>query len=83
MKKFNKIVNRKKIDSVKWSQQKYDDSLPFWVADSDYPTATPIIKDMKKLIKKGVFGYPGSEEYLKEIVSNWYYQQLHRFKLLL
>ena len=75
MKKFNKTINRRKIDSVKWLQQKYDDSLPFWVADSDYPTATPIIKDMKKLIKKGVFGYPGDETYLKEIVCNWYYQQ--------
>ena len=46
-KNFNKKINRRLTDSVKWKQQKYSDSLPFWVADSDYPTAKCIMKDLK------------------------------------
>lgn len=72
MKIFNKKINRKSIDSVKWTEQKYPDSLPFWVADSDYPTARCIIKDLKKVLKVGAFGYPGNDEYLKEIITSWY-----------
>lgn len=72
MKIFNKKINRKSIDSVKWLEQKYPDSLPFWVADSDYPTAKCIIKDLKKVLKVGAFGYPGNDEYLKEIITSWY-----------
>lgn len=72
MKIFNKKINRKSIDSVKWAEQKYADSLPFWVADSDYATAKCIIKDLKKVLKVGAFGYPGNDEYLKEIITNWY-----------
>lgn len=72
MKNFNKKINRRLTDSVKWKQQKYSDSLPFWVADSDYPTAKCIMKDLKKLTSYGTFGYPGDDDYLKEIITNWY-----------
>ena len=74
---MQKKINRKSIDSVKWLEQKYPDSLPFWVADSDYPTAKCIIKDLEKVLKVGAFGYPGNDEYLKEIITSWYLTTYH------
>ncbi|MBP2033451.1 cystathionine beta-lyase [Clostridium algifaecis] len=59
---FNKIIERKKTDSIKWNFNKNEfnaeDILPMWVADMDFPCPEPVAEAIKKRAEHTVFGYP-------------------------
>jgi len=54
---FDKEINRKNTDSIKWDKYKGRDIIPMWVADSDFETAPEIILALQQRVAHGVFGY--------------------------
>jgi len=72
---FDKVINRRGTNSFKWDMLKEkfgrDDILPMWVADSDWPTAQPVIDALKKRVEHGAIGYTFSPEELSEIIIEW------------
>mgnify|MGYP003076556287 CR=1 FL=1 len=47
---FDKIVNRRKVNSYKWDVG--EDELPMWVADMDFDTAPEIKNALQKRIEQ-------------------------------
>ena len=72
---FDKDVNRKNTDSVKWDKTyevfEKDECLPLWVADSDWETAPEIIEAIKNRVEHGVFGYTYPSEKLSNTIVKW------------
>lgn len=72
---FDRMADRAFTDAIKWDALKTlygnESALPFWVADTDYPTAPEICEALCSEVKKGAFGYtsPGVGYY--EAVSKW------------
>ena len=54
---FDKPVDRRKTQSLKWDKYGDKDVLPLWVADTDFETAPAIISALQERIAHGVFGY--------------------------
>jgi cystathionine beta-lyase len=64
---FDEIIDRQKSDSIKWNL--FDkDVLPFWVADMDFRSPQPVIDALEARVKHGIFGYPGEDQKLKEVI---------------
>jgi cystathionine beta-lyase len=63
-----------KWDSIKIRTEK-ENVLPFWVADSDYMTAKPIMEALTSRIKNGAFGYTYVDQEYLEIVKNWVWRR--------
>ncbi|MDY5785124.1 MalY/PatB family protein [Corynebacterium sp.] len=60
--KFPDLETLKARATRKWTQYP-DDVLPLWVAESDFPTATPVKDAIQRAVDKESFGYtpdPGS-----------------------
>jgi cystathionine beta-lyase len=56
-------------------------ALPFWVADTDFPSPGPVLEAIQKRKDIGIFGYevfPGS---LKESYCHWFHKR-HGTKLI-
>ena len=69
---FDKVVNRRHSNCVKWDEMKSDDVIPMWVADMDFQTAPCIINALQKRVTHGVFGYTlVGDEYYDAVVSWW------------
>ena len=79
MNHFNKPINRLNTSSLKWDSIKIrtekENVLPFWVADSDYMTAKPIMEALTSRIKNGAFGYTYIDQEYLEIVKNWVWRR--------
>lgn len=69
---FNKNVDRKNMDSIKWIAQKNDESLPFWIADSDYKTAPCVLNALENTSRFGAYGYTTVNDSFCKAVSHWY-----------
>lgn len=69
---FFKNVDRKNMDAIKWVAQKSEDSLPFWIADSDYATAPEVISSLTDVANFGAFGYTMVCDKFHKAVSKWY-----------
>lgn len=81
---FDKTVDRKGTNSVKWDILKFkfrtEDVLPMWVADMDFEVAPFIIKAVKKRMEHPVFGYTfRNDEYYQSII-NWN-ERRHNWKI--
>lgn len=72
--KFNEEVQRRNTSSVKWDGQSNKDALPFWIADSDYMTISPVVKQLTKVSKSGVFGYNLVPTLFYKSIARWYAQ---------
>jgi cysteine-S-conjugate beta-lyase len=66
-KQFDREINRKKSDSIKWNL--YDpDILPMWVADMDFSAPQPVIQALQSRVEHGVFGYAGDPAELRKVI---------------
>ncbi len=65
---FDRIVDRRGTDSVKWSRYEAD-VLPLWVADMDFPSPDPVIDAVVKRVEHGVFGYGVEPQELRSTVQ--------------
>jgi len=65
---FDKIINRKNTDSVKYDGServfKEKDLFPMWVADMDFETPSYIVHAINKRVSHNLYGYP---EYSKDL----------------
>lgn len=72
---FDSLIDRKNTSSVKWDSlgELYgrDDLIPLWVADMDFPTATPITDALRNRVEHNVFGYTFPSDKYYEAVIGW------------
>lgn len=65
---FDRIIDRRKTDSVKW--QRYGEGvLPLWVADMDFPSPEPVIEALRQRVDHGIFGYPAELPELRPVLA--------------
>ncbi len=71
---FDKTINRKETDSVKWSKMDEiygRDMIAMWIADMDFQTSPEIIEVLKEKIETGIFGYYKIEDEVFQSVIDW------------
>lgn len=67
---FDKVIDRRHCNSVKWDVG--ENELPMWIADMDFPTAPPIIEAIQKKISVGALGYGIIPDEWNEAYINWW-----------
>ncbi|MDO5521135.1 MAG: MalY/PatB family protein [bacterium] len=75
---FDKVVNRRNTNSLKWDVKETE--LPMWVADMDFQTAPEIIDAIKARVEHGVFGYSILPEEWYQAYINWW-KNKHAFTI--
>jgi cysteine-S-conjugate beta-lyase len=77
---FDTVCDRTKTDCAKWGAVKAmfgrEDVIPMWVADMDFPTASPIVEVLEKRAAHPFYGYampgPGLTEAVVDRVKRKY-----------
>lgn len=72
---FNKKIDRKSIDSIKWIAQNSDEDIPFWIADSDYDIAKEIVETLKEVANFSSFGYTVVNDNFFKSIKHWYFKR--------
>lgn len=67
---FNQELKR--IDTYKWDEQARKECLPFWIADSDYPTAPCVLASLEESSKLGAYGYNVVPNAFYDSIVCWY-----------
>ncbi len=75
---FDKPVNRKNTNSLKWNVA--ENELPMWVADMDFETAPEIKSALAERVAHGVFGYTDIPDAWYEAYIGWW-QSRHHFTI--
>jgi cystathionine beta-lyase len=65
---FNRIVDRRQTNSIKWTLYP-EDVLPLWVADMDFPAPPPVLEALRAAVEHGIFGYEMPSKHLRESVA--------------
>ncbi|MBQ3007710.1 MAG: PatB family C-S lyase [Clostridia bacterium] len=79
---FISIPDRSRFGSAKWEIAKNASTefVPLSVADMEFPTAKPIVDDIKKLADEAILGYTNpTEEYYDAVVS--WMKRRHDFEI--
>lgn len=76
---FDLIPDRRNSDSVKWNQTP-EDVLAMWVADMDFCIPPAIEEAVKTRAAHLYYGYPNTEDHLKEIVAA-HYEKTYQIKM--
>ena len=69
---FTSIPDRSRFGSAKWEIAKNASTefVPLSVADMEFPTAKPIVDDIKKLAEEAILGYTNpTQEYYDAVIS--------------
>ncbi|OAM96300.1 cystathione beta-lyase [Pelosinus fermentans] len=75
-----RFVDRRNSGAIKW-QQYGDDSLPFWIADTEFATLNTLSQALVKYFKQGHYGYQITmKNNYKENIS-WWYKQRHSLNI--
>jgi len=78
MQDLNITLDRSKSNSEKWNKELLErhfgknDILPFWVADMDFEVAEEIKNELLQRAQNGIFGYEVRNDFLTELIINWY-----------
>ena len=75
---FDKEVNRRNTESLKWDVA--DQELPMWVADMDFEAAPEIREALAKKVEHGVFGYNIIPEEWNLAYKKWW-KNRHDFEM--
>lgn len=70
---FDKMVNRRNTNSLKWDVK--ENELPMWVADMDFQTAPAIVDALHEKINLGIFGYSIISKEWEEAIINWWHKR--------
>ena len=54
---FDRIIERRGSDSLKWGRYADRDVLPLWVADMDFAAPPAVLEALHRRVDHGVFGY--------------------------
>lgn len=76
---FDKVINRKQTNSIKYDREKAQDSriIPMWVADMDFETLPEVKEALLKRAEHGIFGYAAPTENYYQAVINWMKDRHH------
>ncbi len=76
---FDKIINRKGTDCIKWdcNKERFGDDhlLPMWIADMDFQTPKFFLDAIKKKIDGGVLGYGCRPARWGNAVTKWFKEE--------
>ena len=73
---FDRVIDRRNTDSLKWQKYAHQDIIPLWVADTDFKVAPVIQKAIEVRTEHGIFGYTRPNEQCNRALVN-YYQTKH------
>ncbi len=65
---FDREIDRRGTDSVKWDRYAGRDILPMWVADTDFAAHPAIAESMRERLEHPVFGYTDPPRRLTELL---------------
>lgn len=68
--RFPTLDELKARKTRKWTQ--YDDVLPLYIAESDFPTAQPVLDAIKRCVDEETFGYTPAGSGLPEALADFY-----------
>ncbi|MCV9886912.1 MalY/PatB family protein [Metabacillus halosaccharovorans] len=75
MSRFDKVINRKQTDSVKWDYTKkifgVENVLPMWVADMDFSVPEEVTAALHSRVDHGIFGYTMPGTNMEKAVQSW------------
>ena len=54
---FDRVVDRRGSDSIKWSKYAGRDVIPLWVADMDFAAPPAVLDALHRRVEHGVLGY--------------------------
>ncbi|WP_153114819.1 MalY/PatB family protein [Rhodocyclus tenuis] len=54
---FDRIIERRDGDSLKWNRYAGRDVLPLWVADMDFATPPAVLAAVRERVEHGILGY--------------------------
>lgn len=57
MSSFDRVIDRRQSDSIKWGKYAGQDILPLWVADMDFAAPPAVQAALQERLAHGVFGY--------------------------
>ena len=83
---FNKFIDRRGTYCTQWDyiEDRFGkgskDITPFSISDMDFQSPEPIIEDLNKILKHGVFGYSRwNHNEFKSSITNWYKKRYDTF----
>ena len=68
---FDRIIDRRGSDSLKWRDSRDGAVTPMWVADMDFASPPCILDALRRRVDHGVFGYPVATNALTRAVVAW------------
>ncbi len=77
---FDKRIDRKDNNAVKWEKCNEKNLLPMWVADMDFETAPEILEAMQKKLDQKIFGYTSRPASYYESAVKWT-KEIHGFDM--
>ncbi len=69
---FSVRTDRRQTGCVKWDDEYYDDLIPMWVADMDFPAAPCVQRALTERVAHGVYGYEHVPDSYYESVVRWF-----------
>lgn len=75
MHQFQKVVNRRGTQSIKWDTYKDEELLHAWIADMDFEVPTAIQNAIKKRLEHPIFGYTLPPKEILDTICQWTKQQ--------
>lgn len=54
---FDRVIDRRGGDSIKWNRYDGSDILPLWIADMDFAAPPAVVAALERRVAQGVFGY--------------------------
>ena len=69
---FDKIINRRGTNCVKWDEVADSEVIPMWVADMDFETAPCIMQALQERLQHGCFGYTFVPESYYDATIQWF-----------
>lgn len=79
---FDKVINRRQTNCLKYDGEKAFDSqmIPMWVADMDFETLPEVKIALEKRAQHGIFGYASPNDPYYQSVINWM-KKRHHFQI--
>ncbi len=77
---FDKRIDRKDNNAVKWEKCSKKNLIPMWVADMDFETAPEILEAMQKKLDQKIFGYTSRPDSYYESAVKWT-KEIHGFDI--
>lgn len=68
---FDKIVNRRNTDCIKWDSGIDEDILPMFIADMDFEVLPEIVEALQKRVDQHVYGYTQMTDDYYNSVCHW------------